>query len=71
MWPNQVINYTLIVEDMNLDVIKLVGPFSHTGPGTVSYCISDSIERDTNYSSRVEINSLAGRSESKRYYFGG
>ena len=54
---------------MNLDVVKLIGPYSHVGPGTVSYSVSDGIERDTNYSLRVEINSLAGSSESRRYYF--
>ena len=69
LWPNQVINYTIIVEDMYLEVVNVVGPFPHTGSGTESHRITDGIERDANYSLRVEINSAAGSSESDRYYF--
>lgn len=55
---------------MTPDTIKLYGPHMHLGPGNVSHIIMDGIQRDANYSLRVQLDSLAGSSASNRYYFG-
>ena len=50
--------------------IKLYGPHTRLGPGNVSHTITDGIQRDVNYSLRVQLDSLAGSSASNLYYFG-
>lgn len=64
------INYTLIIEDVESEAVIEIVTFAHVGSGIVSHTISHGIERESNYSARVEINSIAGVSMSSTYYFG-
>ena len=67
---NQPINYTFIIETEENDAaVILEGPYFHTGPGLVLHCVNG-LHKDRNYSIFVQVNSIAGSSESDKLYFG-
>ena len=70
---NQPINYTLIIEtdseDKDAAAIISEGPYSHLGPGLVPHIING-VQHDRNYSIFVQVNSIAGSSESDKLHFG-
>ena len=68
---NQPINYTFIIETNETDagIIILEGPYFHIGPGLVPHCVNG-VQQQRNYSIFVQVNSIAGSSESDKLYFG-
>lgn len=71
LWPTMQINYTLTIEDTRSETVIEIGPFPHVGGSrVVSHTISDGIQRESNYSIRVTVSSVAGVSKSSAYYFG-
>lgn len=66
------VNYSLKIENLNPNdsIIMVIGPFLHIGPGVVPHVVYSGLDRDKNYSMKVELNSIAGESESEPFYFG-
>ena len=68
---NQPVNYTFIIETEENDtaIVILEGPYFHIGPGLVPHCVNG-LHKYRNYSIFVQVNSIAGSSESDKLYFG-
>ena len=67
----QSINYTITVEEVDSDEtaeITWMGSYNHQGSGAVSHDIRG-LKKNHRYSVKVQVNSIAGSSESNEYYF--
>ena len=70
MCVNQPINYTFIIETIEMDAgIISEGPYFHIGPGLVPHCVNG-VNQQRNYSIFVQVTSIAGSSKSDKLYFG-
>ena len=70
--PNQPITYTFMIENNDTDLPHKViedGPHHHKGSGLIVHCI-DGVQKNKNYSISVRVESIAGSSNSQKYYFG-